>query len=132
MAEGPDGVMWFGVSDGVCSYDGVNWKTFRPVADKPTPVLSVCVADDGTVYASDNETAWQMREGTWKQLFPVPKVPQWDVYKLTWTADGSLWVGTNYGLLRLRRAAPFVRSGKLSEYLAGGGIARGNARCVCA
>jgi signal transduction histidine kinase/ligand-binding sensor domain-containing protein len=101
MEEGPGGVMWFGVSDGVCSYDGVNWKTYRPEAGEQTPVLSICVADDGTVFATDSQTVWQLRDGSWQQLFAVPEVRKWEIYKLTWTADGSLWVGTNYGLLRL-------------------------------
>jgi signal transduction histidine kinase/ligand-binding sensor domain-containing protein len=102
MAEGPDGTMWFGVEDGVLAYDGINWQAYRPRRERQEPVLSICVANDGSVFASDAQRVWRLRGDNWLELYAVPNVREWGIYKLTCTEDGSLWIGTNYGVLELR------------------------------
>jgi signal transduction histidine kinase/streptogramin lyase len=102
MAEVPDGTMWFGVEDGVTSYDGTQWKSSQLVANHRAPVLSICAAADNTIFAADNRTVWRSTGDSWQCLFEAPAVPNWGINKLTWTADGGLWVGTNHGILRIQ------------------------------
>jgi signal transduction histidine kinase/ligand-binding sensor domain-containing protein len=102
MAEGPDGVMWFGVDAGLLSYDGLVWKSYGAGQGIDGPVVSVCVTADGRVFAGNNRSIKLLGANSAKQVFPPTGDWAGGIYRLTSTPDGSLWAGTNFGLLRYK------------------------------
>jgi signal transduction histidine kinase/ligand-binding sensor domain-containing protein len=102
IAEGPDGTIWFGVESGVLAYDGAQWKSYPLKSGGKTAVLSICVAADGTVFAANDQVILRLQGDLWQRVLPATGDWEFGIYKLTWTPDGSLWAGTNYGLLRIK------------------------------
>lgn len=108
MVEDRDGVLWFGVNGGVFRYDGMNWKYYSVFKDSAdTPVVSICAANDGAVYAASIKGISVLRNNKWKPLpydvdlgdhleHPYNKIP------IVETSDGSIWIGTHQGLLRVK------------------------------
>ena len=109
MAEGPDGAMWFGVDEGVLSYDGLNWKSYGAAQGIEGPVLAVCVTPDGRVFAANDRSIKVLRSESLQQVFPAQGDWKGKIYRLTSTADGSVWAGTDFGFLR-------YKDGKLTAY----------------
>jgi signal transduction histidine kinase/ligand-binding sensor domain-containing protein len=109
MAEGPDGVMWFGVDEGVLSYDGLNWKSYGAAEGIEGPVLAICTTTDGRVFAANDRSIKVLRGEVMRQVFPTQGDWKGKIYRLTSTADGSVWAGTDFGFLR-------YKDGKLTAY----------------
>lgn len=114
MAEGRDGVMWFGVEKGVLSYDGTRWNSFDCDQVDQGPTLSIAVASDGKVFATDERAVWQLHGGKCKRVFPGTRDRQWGIYKLTISPNGDLWIGTNHGVLRIHDGKSILYGAKSS------------------
>lgn len=111
MAVGKDGVMWFGVNDGVMRYDGLSWTLFTTDDGLVgVPVIELFVADNGDVYAGSDEgisrfqlhVAKASEEQRWARVFPPKGQLPWSVYSIVESQDGSLWASTGWGALNIR------------------------------
>ena len=101
MAEDRDGNMWFGVTDGVRVYDGVNWTAY----DVPgAPVSTLCATRDGQMYAGTQEGISQFQAGEWRSVFPTKENLEWRIRDLHEASDGSLWAATGVGALHLKKS----------------------------
>ncbi len=108
VVEEKDGTLWFGVNGGVIKYDGINWKFFSVNKDSSdTPVISLCVNSEGIIYAGTTDGIYQFKNRMWNAIsvkldfgdpvdFPHNKVP------MLATEDGSVWIGTRQGALRIK------------------------------
>lgn len=114
MAEGLGGTMWFGVEKGVLSYDGTSWKSYDCDQPNQGPLVSIAVASDGKVFATDERAVWQLDDGKWKCVFAGTRDRQWGIYKLAITPNGSLWIGTNYGVLHVHDGNSILYGAKSS------------------
>ena len=56
IAQGPDGLVWFGTNNGVAAYDGNAFKPFR-VGPGSQHIYALTVAPDGTIWAGTNGAA---------------------------------------------------------------------------
>jgi len=109
MAVGKDGAMWFGLNDGVMRYDGLTWKMYT-VDDGliGAPVYALCVAQNGDVYAGSDGGISCFRylsqdEILWQRVFPVDGDLPWSINHIIESKDGSLWTGTAWGALNIRK-----------------------------
>ncbi|HNW58893.1 MAG TPA: response regulator [bacterium] len=134
MVEDRTGALWFGVSSGVIRYDGMNWSS-APVDPRfpSTPVVALCAAQDGTIFAGTPRGISRCRPGAaWQPLaldldfadtldYPNNKYP------IIETADCSIWIGTHQGLLRIagEHYAIFRPEGVFPLESDGAGIRRG-------
>jgi len=111
MVEDSSGTVWFGVNGGVLSYDGLQWK-FHVVNQqwKNEPVVALCAAHDGTIYAGTPKGVGRFFNDAWKILpihldladtsdYPNNRFPILETY------DHSIWIGTHQGALRLKNDA---------------------------
>jgi signal transduction histidine kinase/DNA-binding response OmpR family regulator/ligand-binding sensor domain-containing protein/PAS domain-containing protein len=100
MAEDSTEVMWFGLTDGVKSYDGVTWKTYTSqdgLTDAPVNVLMV--ARDGQIYAGSDRGISKFDGEKWTHVFPQnPQLP-WPIDDLEQASDGGIWAATPWGAL---------------------------------
>ncbi len=104
LAEDREGNMWFGVTDGVVRYDGINWTAYTEADGLyGAPVEVLCTARDGSVYAGTELGISRFQDGTWRRVFPPEGELTWHVKDLMEASDGSLWAGTVWGALRLGR-----------------------------
>jgi len=115
MTEDKNGSLWFGINGGVLRYDGSNWQFF-PFSDDlaQSSVVAILAASDGVIYAGTPKGIGRLRYGTWQYIslnlgyadsldFPHNQLP------IQETTDRSIWIGTNYGALR-------IRNGEMSLY----------------
>jgi ligand-binding sensor domain-containing protein len=56
IAQGPDGLIWFGTNNGVAAYDGETFKSFR-AGPGSEHIYALAVAPDGTVWAGTRGAA---------------------------------------------------------------------------
>ena len=111
MAEDHEGNFWFGITDGVVRYDGLNWVTYKPEDGlMGKPVNALVVGQDGSVYAGTSKSISRFINGSWQTIFPTSEdvaagseqVMPWVISDLIEASDGSLWAGTELGALRLK------------------------------
>ena len=51
MEEAFDGKIWFGLTNGVISYDGINWTDYTATEGAPkSSIKTICPTEDGSVY----------------------------------------------------------------------------------
>jgi signal transduction histidine kinase/ligand-binding sensor domain-containing protein len=97
LTEGPGGAMWFGTTDGVWSYDGIDWHAHVEHEVIPGTVVSLCTGTDGAVYVGRRTSINQYSHGQWRQAYSAP--PHMELRKLAAARDGSIWAATSCGLL---------------------------------
>ncbi len=108
MAEDSSGVLWFGVTGGLMSYNGIDWD-FHPLNgdSSQVPVISLCATSMGLLYVGTPEGISLFAEGEWTPLniglefgdsfdFPNNKFP------ILEAPDKSVWIGTQQGALRIK------------------------------
>jgi hypothetical protein len=115
LAVGPDGVVWWGSSEGAAigSFDGAEWEVFRDVV--PLGSESMAVAPDGTVWTAtastdDTHDGVVAYDGSgWVAHGEDEGLPGSIGGSVTVTPDGTLWVGS---------------MGAAADRQPGGGVAR--------
>ena len=99
IVEGPDGRLWFGTSDGVLSWDGTSWTHEL----RGRPVYPRLVASDGSIWAGSASTgAFRYADGAWAAVELPEAFAGAEVFDLDEGTDGSIWIATAVGALRLR------------------------------
>jgi signal transduction histidine kinase/DNA-binding response OmpR family regulator/ligand-binding sensor domain-containing protein len=111
MAEAPDGTMWFGVKNGVFSYDGLAWVHHTEEGGLDgSAVTSIQPSQDGSVYATTSAGIFRYQGDGWHKIFPGEK-QSLQASKVFESKSGDLWVGTELGLLN-------VNAGKKTFFVA--------------
>lgn len=108
MVEDRNQTMWFGVKGGVLAYNGIHWQ-MHVIEElwQNEPVVGLCAASDGSIYAGSPKGICRFSQGKWQNLnihldfadtldYPNNKYP------ILETADHSIWIGTHQGLLRIQ------------------------------
>ncbi|MEI7036554.1 hybrid sensor histidine kinase/response regulator [Fulvimonas yonginensis] len=119
VVQAPDGTMWFGTKNGIARFDGIEFKVYRHVAGDPgslygNGISSLLVDHHGRLWAAGLDAGLNLFDatsGTFRHWGHDPADPHSLVSEKVWalaqTADGSLWVGTRYGLDRMRADGRF-------------------------
>lgn len=100
VAEGDDGTMWFGTSDGVWSYDGLQWVSHPAAEFQVGSIVTICQGNVGTIYFAGPWGIGEFSSGHWTRLWTAFGRGLGEVRKLITARDGSLWAATSSGVLR--------------------------------
>lgn len=96
VTESPDGVIWFGLDDGVVRYDGSEWGAIE-VDRAPTNCL---LASGDRVWAGTDAGVFLHEDGApWRRVFPTEGEVPWNISALTVDSTGRLWAASEWGLL---------------------------------
>ncbi|WP_458071415.1 ATP-binding protein [Rhodanobacter sp. BL-MT-08] len=115
VAQDRHGLMWFGSAAGLMRYDGVSFQAFRNAPDDPRSLpanqsYALYVDRDNKVWAGgistglivyDQQTE-RFRQWTHDDAKPLSLADN-EVWGITQTADGQLWIATGDGLDRMRK-----------------------------
>ncbi|MGP1665292.1 MAG: two-component regulator propeller domain-containing protein, partial [Rhodanobacter sp.] len=114
VAQDRNGMMWFGSATGLARYDGLQFKVYRHVAGDPSSMpeqstYSLFVDRDNRVWAGGISTGlvvYDQRTSQFRQWVhadgDASSLASDEVWGVTQTADGTLWVATQSGLDRMR------------------------------
>jgi signal transduction histidine kinase/DNA-binding response OmpR family regulator/ligand-binding sensor domain-containing protein len=108
MAEGKNGLLYFGVNGGIIQYDGINWQQFRlPVDYTDIPVVTLCVVSDGTIYVGTSKGIKTFKNGKWGTVsldlnFGDPSDFPYNKFPIIESADKSIWIGACQGAARIK------------------------------
>jgi len=115
VAQDHHGLMWFGSAGGLMRYDGVSFQTFRNAADDPRSLpanttYALYVDSDNKIWAGGISTGLIVynqqteRFQQWAHDDATPNsLADNEVWGITQTTDGELWVATGEGLDRMRK-----------------------------
>ena len=102
LAEGRDGTIWIGTLNGLTAYrDGVFRSYGRADGLTDGYVLSVFEDRSGTLWVG-TQAAGLFRRTPTGFVPALPPLVDQPVFRMTQGADGTLWVGSARGLVRLR------------------------------
>lgn len=103
------GMMWIGSSNGLVSFDGYRFKTYKSDAFSPgilpnNVIVSMTEDHDGNIYIGtrDGLVKVDRLHGRFK-TYHLPGQNQRIIYCLYTSKDGTLWIGTDGGLTRYDR-----------------------------
>lgn len=118
------GFIWFGTQDGLCRYDGYDFKTYRHESGNPNSLSNNFIWD---LYEDKDGIIWIATFGGGLNSFD-PKTEKFTHYKgitdnentlssnrlfaITEESEGILWLGTNDGICRLDKA-----TGEVQQFL---------------
>ena len=117
--QAPDGTMWFGTKNGIARFDGVEFTTYRHASGDPgslynNGISALLIDAHGRLWAGGLDAGLNLLDaatGKFRHWGHDPANPASLVSEKVWTlaqtADGSLWVGTRYGLDRMREDGSF-------------------------
>ena len=99
--QGPNGVLWFGTSDGIYAWDGSSWTHHL----EGTTVYVRLVTAAGVIWAgSAGAGVFRNEEGEWEPVDLPQRLLGAEVFDLAEGPDGSIWVATSAGVGRLSPA----------------------------
>ncbi|HKK63100.1 MAG TPA: ATP-binding protein, partial [Bacteroidales bacterium] len=94
MAEGINGIMWFGVEKGIMSYSGYDWNLIPfPDSISGISITTLCEGDDGSIWAGTNRGLYNVKSGIWEKVFPGPGLQQAVVNDIIRLPGGSVLAG---------------------------------------
>ena len=102
MTQDANGVMWFGLRNGVLRYNGQQWRYFRRSSTLLKQVNSILASANGSIYALTNIGISQLVDDRWKLLFRFDYVPGLTPGQtLAEDSSGTIWAATPNGLVRI-------------------------------
>jgi len=116
MTQDPNGVMWFGLRNGVLRYDGQQWRHYRRSEVLRQQIQSILATADGRLYALTAGNISQLANHRWKSLRDAGYGYDYGPGQaLAEDASGTVWAATQNGLVRIHG-----QEAELYEPVAGG------------
>ncbi len=102
MTQDPNGVMWFGLNNGVLRYNGHRWRHYRRSDALRQQIQSILAAKDGRLYAITAGTISHFTDNQWKILLTVGYGYDYTPGQaLAEDSSGTVWAATRKGLVRI-------------------------------
>ncbi len=111
MIEGRQDCVWFDVEQGSVRYDGLNWTKHFPKDNSiGSPVLGLCISNNGSVYASLPEGVSRFKDGVWEMLlvYQTQYPSNRRMRSIVQYSDGSVWARLKHGVLYTKDGNFFV------------------------
>lgn len=100
--QAPDGYLWIATQSGIARFDGSRFEAFGQKEGLPDHrVQAVFVDSKARVWVGTHRGAAVREGGKW--MVPVSDWPQISIWSIAETPDGSLWFGSEQGVLRWNR-----------------------------
>ena len=117
-----NGMLWMGSSNGLISFDGYLFKTYRSDAFSSgilpnNAVISLTEDHDYNIWIGTRDGLVRMdrKRGLFK-TYRLPAKNQRIIYSLYTTRDGTVWIGTDGGLTRYDKASDSFHTYDCGEY----------------
>lgn len=102
IAEDQNGVVWFGVNDGVVQYDGYEWKWHQEESGLPaSPVEQLYAAANGYIYAGTSAGLYVLRNDYWEEVFSIDGL-QVTFRQIREMSNGNLMLCSHLGIFTLQ------------------------------
>lgn len=108
IASAPDGSMWFGTDGGLVRFDGTTWMEEQPFGAGSTPVSSVSIGSDGTVWAVVSGCQGctppriaRLDGGGWQLLDPPSGIEDYGGWALVAATGDGVTLAADAGTYRL-------------------------------
>ncbi len=104
MTETADGTFWFGTEKGIVRFDGKEWILSSDTLFTNLKVLAMFTSSSGEIWVADSKRLLKYSKSNWEILLnSTDDFFNRQLYhsEFTETADGSIWIGSMYGLIRI-------------------------------
>lgn len=108
LALNPEGALWIGTHTGLCVHDaGAGAGSVRCIGGLPDAQINALLEmGQGELLVGTNRGLWRWEAGAVTQVGIAPELRERQILALAVDLDGSVWVGTETGLLRAGRKQP--------------------------
>ena len=109
ILQDSDGFMWFATNNGLCRYDGYEFKTYKSSSQFPellqSNIVNAIVEDiDHNLWIGTEQGLHFLDKSTDKIVcISNDSLPNSFIHSLLISRDSTLWVGTQVGLLKYNR-----------------------------
>ncbi|MFC1766461.1 hypothetical protein ACFL6U_30825, partial [Planctomycetota bacterium] len=101
MAQEPNGVMWFGLQDGILRYDGLNWLRFGAQDGLKSTVKDILITHDGRIVVQTAQAIYVYSyKAGWIPLINAPYLGS-PGQSMAEDEEGIIWAGCQQGLIRV-------------------------------
>ncbi len=103
IAQGDDGYLWVGTSDGLGRFDGARFSVFNRLntpAFRSNVVTSLAKTKDGALWIGTSAGLVRYFKGKFQGFSPKDGLASDFITSVIADPDGSLWVGTGLGLVK--------------------------------
>ncbi|MDP4999685.1 MAG: response regulator [Saprospiraceae bacterium] len=102
IVEDQNGVVWFGVNDGVVEYDGYAWKWHQEKDGLPaSPVEQVYAAKNGNIYAGTAAGLYVYKGSRWEKVFSTAGL-HIGYRQIRELSNGSLMLSSHIGMFEIQ------------------------------
>ena len=106
LCDGRDGSIWFGVSDGLIRFDGLQWTNYTREAVKLTgPTSYLAAVSNGNIYAGSERELSRFNGESWEPWIAVQPSSNFQIQCVTEASADALLIGTALGPMWLYRDA---------------------------
>ena len=100
ILESKDHSMWFGVDNGIFSYNGKDWK-FYGIENSPIngPINVLSMADDGSILAGSSNGIYKFNNNVWTTLLSGNNKTHINIASIKNISNGCILAGVNQGVL---------------------------------
>ena len=99
FTEATDGTMWFGIANGLMSYNGYNWNTYLKTEGAPISGIYDIHWHDSTVYVASSNGLFSLKNERWNTHFSTTPSLPYSVSNVNVIENKYVLAGTDFGLL---------------------------------
>jgi signal transduction histidine kinase/ligand-binding sensor domain-containing protein/CheY-like chemotaxis protein len=95
--------LWMIVDTGLIQYDGLRWEEWDYNRLQITPqILTLHPTDNNALYIGTLDGLFSFSNGQTQKVFPLSGDWAWPIESIEQTGDGSLWLASVLGLIRIK------------------------------
>ena len=114
MVEDNQKTMWFGLDNGVISYDGSEWNGHnRSTGFTNGTVRVLSFSETGLLYAGSDSGLFVYRDDNWQSLFTTKNIPGLMIQSILDIPQKGIFCGTNYGLIWIQNSNTHIYTTEL-------------------
>ncbi len=120
LYESKDGLVWIGTKNGLSSFDGFKFETYKPDQNRDISITSILQKEENILWVGTNRGLYTFEKGKWTSVSGIKRTVT--INHLFQNKNG-LWVSTSRGLRR-------IRNGEVTNYDYNKSIATKKIECV--
>ena len=106
IVEDQLGTVWFGVDQGVVTYDGRDWTLYGPDEGLPdVAIQQITAMDNGDIYCVSSSGIYRYSDAVWTTVYETAEGLTFEIFQMREIEDGSLLIGTDIGVAQIREGS---------------------------
>ncbi len=101
IKEDHNGHLWIGTTNGLCEYNGLQFKTYRITKESDFLVYDISLGVNGILWIGTNKGLLKFEKGTFTNISQIAKDYQLAVNAVCCDAQQDVWYGNANGLFHL-------------------------------